>query len=368
MAIELKKTNSKINLAGELLKGEPGGYYVPAVAEDGTLSWSATDSDMPGVEPVNIRGKDGNTPFGEMIPIIQVKNMMEYQEACLNTPKGEFIYFINVGMSAIQTLGKSMGNGDLFEVISDATNNPREVYFLTATNSGYPAANKVLYIVEKDIDGDISYSVISDGATGATGKTGATGDTGATGAPGVSVDKVEVDVDNHVIVTFSTGEVRDAGAVKVRESSDYRLIKTIDTTEDDVTEKLLSYTVTADENGKEFNLKDIVVWFDIPKMSASKTLEVTINKNDESDYLMAVHKRASATATSATWNRFECHLEAGYWTAHSLRQTDVDANAAATWQSTIKKNGLQHPARIISVVCGAAFPLDTHIEIWGRDI
>lgn len=38
--------------------GEDGGYYIPFVA-DGTLSWTATKSDMPPVDPADIRGPQG---------------------------------------------------------------------------------------------------------------------------------------------------------------------------------------------------------------------------------------------------------------------------------------------------------------------
>lgn len=42
--------------------GEDGGYYIPAVSEDGTLSWTASKEGMPVVDPVNIKPADGNTP------------------------------------------------------------------------------------------------------------------------------------------------------------------------------------------------------------------------------------------------------------------------------------------------------------------
>lgn len=43
--------------AGEA--GEDGGYYIPAVSSDGTLSWSATKESMPSVAPRNIAGPAG---------------------------------------------------------------------------------------------------------------------------------------------------------------------------------------------------------------------------------------------------------------------------------------------------------------------
>ena len=39
--------------------GEDGGFYIPHVDADGNLSWTASEDDMPYVEPVNIKGKDG---------------------------------------------------------------------------------------------------------------------------------------------------------------------------------------------------------------------------------------------------------------------------------------------------------------------
>lgn len=44
-------------------KGEDGGYYTPAVSEDGTLSWAASDESMPVIESINIMGPAG--PQGE---------------------------------------------------------------------------------------------------------------------------------------------------------------------------------------------------------------------------------------------------------------------------------------------------------------
>lgn len=43
-----------IVLKKELLKGNPGGYYVPAIDKDYNLSFTPTEEDMPAVEPTNI--------------------------------------------------------------------------------------------------------------------------------------------------------------------------------------------------------------------------------------------------------------------------------------------------------------------------
>lgn len=51
-------TESAIPLP-EVDKGPPGGYYTPSVADDGTLTWSASQADMPPVPQANIRGPQG---------------------------------------------------------------------------------------------------------------------------------------------------------------------------------------------------------------------------------------------------------------------------------------------------------------------
>lgn len=42
-----------------MFKGDPGGYYVPDVKEDGELTWAASEEDMPAVESSNITGPTG---------------------------------------------------------------------------------------------------------------------------------------------------------------------------------------------------------------------------------------------------------------------------------------------------------------------
>lgn len=42
------------------LPGKDGGYYVPNVNDDGNLSWTPSEPDMPGVPAVNIKGRDGS--------------------------------------------------------------------------------------------------------------------------------------------------------------------------------------------------------------------------------------------------------------------------------------------------------------------
>lgn len=58
--IQLQQTKKNISLSEkQFLKGDDGGYYVPAVDAEGNLSWTPTVEGMPIPEAVNIKGKDG---------------------------------------------------------------------------------------------------------------------------------------------------------------------------------------------------------------------------------------------------------------------------------------------------------------------
>ena len=60
--------------------GEDGGYYTPSVSSDGDLTWTASDSSMPEVAGVNIKGPKGDTgdPFGNMITLSGAVDFNEY--------------------------------------------------------------------------------------------------------------------------------------------------------------------------------------------------------------------------------------------------------------------------------------------------
>lgn len=59
MAIKLTGKNGAVDLSKKMFKGDPGGYYVPDVKEDGELTWAASEEDMPAVESSNITGPIG---------------------------------------------------------------------------------------------------------------------------------------------------------------------------------------------------------------------------------------------------------------------------------------------------------------------
>lgn len=62
MAIKLKGSNANLDLKtniGQLIKGEDGGYYIPAVDEAGNLTWIASNEEMPSIEGTNITGPQG---------------------------------------------------------------------------------------------------------------------------------------------------------------------------------------------------------------------------------------------------------------------------------------------------------------------
>lgn len=61
--IILSNKTPEVNLSKDVLKGDDGGYYIPAVDADGNLTWTATEAYMPAVEGSNISGPAG--PKGE---------------------------------------------------------------------------------------------------------------------------------------------------------------------------------------------------------------------------------------------------------------------------------------------------------------
>lgn len=64
MALKLKSNGNNLDLKtniGQLIKGEDGGYYVPAVDEEGNLTWTSSNEEMPAVEGSNIKGPEGNS-------------------------------------------------------------------------------------------------------------------------------------------------------------------------------------------------------------------------------------------------------------------------------------------------------------------
>ncbi len=60
--IELKQTNKNLSLSNkQYLKGDDGGYYIPAIDAEGNLTWMPTVEDMPIPDAANIRGPIGIT-------------------------------------------------------------------------------------------------------------------------------------------------------------------------------------------------------------------------------------------------------------------------------------------------------------------
>lgn len=57
--IKLQEKNGEVDLSRKKIKGDPGGYYKPAVDAEGTLTWTPSDEDMEPVEEANIKGPAG---------------------------------------------------------------------------------------------------------------------------------------------------------------------------------------------------------------------------------------------------------------------------------------------------------------------
>lgn len=63
MGIQLKSRNENLSLAQKALKGDPGGYYIPEIEENGDLNWKPSEEGMPEVPGSNIIGPEG--PIGK---------------------------------------------------------------------------------------------------------------------------------------------------------------------------------------------------------------------------------------------------------------------------------------------------------------
>ena len=61
--IKLQEKTKEIDFTYKTKKGDPGGYYKPAVDEEGNLTWTPSEKDMESVEGANIKG-----PVGEPGP------------------------------------------------------------------------------------------------------------------------------------------------------------------------------------------------------------------------------------------------------------------------------------------------------------
>lgn len=57
--IQLVEKNGALALSQKMMKGDEGGHYIPSVDEEGNLTWTPSDEDMPAVEGANILGPQG---------------------------------------------------------------------------------------------------------------------------------------------------------------------------------------------------------------------------------------------------------------------------------------------------------------------
>ena len=57
--IQLVKKDGSLAISQKLMRGEDGGHYIPDVDENGNLTWTPSEEDMPAVEGANILGPAG---------------------------------------------------------------------------------------------------------------------------------------------------------------------------------------------------------------------------------------------------------------------------------------------------------------------
>ena len=61
--IKLVKNQGAVDLSKKMMKGDDGGYYIPTVDNEGNLSWSGSEAEMPAIEGANIQGPQGDPGY-----------------------------------------------------------------------------------------------------------------------------------------------------------------------------------------------------------------------------------------------------------------------------------------------------------------
>lgn len=371
MGIELSKKNNKINLSGELLRGEPGGYYIPTVDLDGNITWEATDEKMPDVEAANIKGRDA---IIGATPVFRVN--------------GEEDFY-----ALIERLTVSRANIEHFDIINDGeafyihiyqntfTVATGDIYTISITNTGVirSAVYMGSFVLEADgylfkmwDDWEEQEKLIpvlngkqgKDGINGKDGVSGKDGINGRDGANGVSVSKVEVDADNHLQITLSNGTIQDAGQISVSGggsgSAEYELIRSFTVTDADVANEVKGFAFGADDNGNEFSLSHIVAYCYFPGASGAGTFEIAIK--NASGALKGIYKRSEVLATAARWVKVDMELK-GYWTGGCV--TNTGANSTAAIYEGHARNNVSNKAYYINLVSNVVLPVGSTIEVFG---
>lgn len=57
--IKLVNRDGAVNVGAKMMKGDDGGYYIPAIDAEGTLTFNPSEEGMIPVEPANVRGPAG---------------------------------------------------------------------------------------------------------------------------------------------------------------------------------------------------------------------------------------------------------------------------------------------------------------------
>lgn len=90
--IKLQEKNGALDLAQKMMKGDTGGYYMPAVDEEGNLTWAASEEEMPAVDSANIMGPIG--PQGDNAVYIGEEEPTDPNILVWIQPKGNLDEFV----------------------------------------------------------------------------------------------------------------------------------------------------------------------------------------------------------------------------------------------------------------------------------
>ena len=148
-----------------MLKGDPGGYYVPEVKENGDLTWVASEEEMPQVKPSNIIGPIG--PRGESGVYVGAEEPQEK----------EVLVWVNTNGTEADELATKQYVSDALTGYYTATQVDEKIETIKLTPGPQGPQGIQGPIGPKGEPG-------KDGAQGPQGEQGPKGDTGPQGEPG----------------------------------------------------------------------------------------------------------------------------------------------------------------------------------------
>ena len=188
--------NGNVDVVGQG-GGQAGGYYVPAVDENGNISWTPSEEGMPTVETANIKGESGEQgPKGDTGDAgkdgtsVTVSNVSESTadggSNVITFSDGKTITIKNGSKGSTGSAGEQGPKGDT----GDAGSNGKDGTSVSITN-----------VSESTADGGSSIITFSDGNT----LTVKNGNKGSDGTNGNGIKSAVLNADYTLTLTFDNG-------------------------------------------------------------------------------------------------------------------------------------------------------------------